>query len=308
MTIVNTPVLLLLFNRPGCTKVLLNKIASLSLNNLYIVVDGPRKGNVDDNINCKIVQELVESTAFNSNQVFKKIRTENLGCRHGVKDAIDWFFSEETEGIILEDDCIPDDTFFTFCEKLLERYKETENVLAISGDNFLLGQLQTHDSYYFTKYFHAWGWATWKRAWEKYDFNMDGFPSFVERNMLSYYKVSDEEKQCLENLYTSVYNDPNRQNSWAYPFSFTVLNNHAFCIAPAKNLVNNIGFSIDATHTRNRPYWYQYVKTESLRVTKHPDSVILNTHADAIEFNTVVKHMYAPSIVQRVKSTLKKIF
>lgn len=303
-----TPVLLLLFNRPDYTRALLKQITPLSDAKIYIAVDGPRLNHPTDAENCAEVRKLVDTAPFKSKQVFKLYRDKNLGCRHGVKQAIDWFFSMEERGIILEDDCIPDPSFFPYCELLLEKYASAEHVFAISGDNFLLNTYRVPESYYFTRYFHAWGWATWKRAWEKFDFYMLGFPEFIQASGFDFYRMTDTEKSYWTKKYTELFLHLEEVNSWAYPFTFSVWQNQAVCIAPSVNLVKNIGFEQTGTHTKAASYWYQYLETGKLEISTHPDKIAINFEADQREFNNIILHLYRPPIIKRIRAFLKKHF
>jgi hypothetical protein len=304
--ILQTPVLLLLFNRPDFTRELLKQIIPLSDARIYIAADGPRKSHTEDTVNCAAVRKLADDAPFASKQVFKLYRSDNLGCRHGVKDALDWFFSREERGIILEDDCIPDPSFFPFCEQLLEKYAVDEQVFAISGDNFLLDKIRLKESYYFTRYFHAWGWATWKRAWQKYDFEMRAFPEFIQRNGFEFYHMTENEKKYWTEQFSGIYNQLETVNSWAYPFSFSVWANQAVCIAPAKNLVRNTGFENSGTHTIQAPYWYKYLETGKLDITSHPDRISIHEDADRCEFNNIILQLYRPPLLKRIWYALTK--
>ncbi len=302
----STPILLLLFNRPDYTKELLSKISNITSKHLFIAVDGPRVGNDLDTDNIRQVIELVESTSFAAEKVSKLYRENNLGCRHGVKAAIDWFFEHTEAGIILEDDCIPDNSFFTFCETMLEKYEHEESVFAICGTNFLLDKIHLEHSYYCSAYFHAWGWATWKRSWEKYDFNMTGCPELFNEQMVNFYNFTDDEKKHWESLFVNIYDNIDRFNSWAYPFSYTVWKHKGMCIAPARNLITNIGFDANATHTKRAPFWFKYLDTGTIRVNKHPKVLALHHRADHTEFDNIIKLNYAPPFLKKVQQRLKR--
>jgi len=151
------PVLLLIFNRPDTTQLVFNKIRKARPAELYIAADGPRKNQPDDPENCRKAREILRQVDWDC-KISTLFREENLGCKIGVSSAIDWFFSEVEEGIILEDDCVPDQSFFQFCQELLARYRDDKRVMMISGDNFQFGRRRTDYSYYFSQYVHIWGW------------------------------------------------------------------------------------------------------------------------------------------------------
>jgi len=166
-----TPILFLVFNRPDTTKIVFDEIKKSQPKKLFIAADGPRNGNYEDTENCEIVREIVTGVDWDCD-VHTLFRKKNLGCKHAISGALDWFFSNVEDGIILEDDTLPHPKFFRFCEELIARYRNQKNIIAISGDNFQHGKRRGENSYYFSKYVHIWGWATWKRAWELYDVNM----------------------------------------------------------------------------------------------------------------------------------------
>lgn len=280
---------------------------SIPVSAVYIAIDGPRLSHLDDARQIGQVKKQVEETRFRTTKIHTLYQPENLGCRHGVKAALDWFFSKEERGIVLEDDCIPDASFFPFCDTLLEKYAQDERVFAISGDNFLLDAVKIPESYYFSKYFHSWGWASWRRSWEKYDFEMKTFPDFIGKNKIDFYPCSEAEKSHWTAFYKDMRQRLDTINSWAYPFCYSVLNEQAVCIVPAKNLVHNIGFDGSATHTKNIPYWYHYLKTEPVTITSHPGVVAVNQVADQADFDFTVRRMYSPPYINRIRLKIRQL-
>ena len=178
-----SPILFLVFNRPDVTQRVFDAIRQARPPKLYIAADGPRKNKVGEVERCALVQEIVSQVDWPC-EVSKLIRQENLGCKIAISSAIDWFFSKEPEGIILEDDCLPHPDFFPYCDELLERYRNNERVGMISGDNFQNGIKRGDGDYYFSQFCHIWGWASWARAWKKYDANLAQWPKLKARNWL----------------------------------------------------------------------------------------------------------------------------
>ena len=166
-----TPVLLLFFNRPDLGKMQINKLREVKAKRIYVSVDGKRDG-VNSDIElvdscCRLVDEIDWSC-----QVKTRFSNVNFGCGHGVVKAIDWFFENEKEGIILEDDCFPSNQFFDFCQKSLKKYRESEKVLLISGDRSSISSHLKKNQCYFTKYSPIWGWATWRTTWEQFQLDI----------------------------------------------------------------------------------------------------------------------------------------
>ena len=159
----DTALLLILWRRPSETKKLIKAIKKIKPNNLYIACDGPIKKDFHCSQNVKEVKRLIETEINWDCSIKKRYSLENKGCKIGCTDAISWFFSHEEEGIILEDDCIPNNEFFIFCSKLLKKYRFDNRIWQISGNGYQQGIIRGEASYFFSKYPQMWGWATWRR-------------------------------------------------------------------------------------------------------------------------------------------------
>jgi len=236
----SVPVLFLTFNRPQHTQAVLERLRLLQPERLYVHCDGPRPHRPEDADNVSAVRNILETQVDWPCQVTTLFRDVNLGLRAGVFDAINWFFRQETEGIILEDDCIPDPSFFRFCQEMLETYRDDEQIMHIGGSN--LAQEFTAglpESYVFSKFSFVWGWATWRRAWNKMSVSLDGLEKFA---------ASEHFKQFVPNSMARVYmldkfrdTQQRKNNSWAYAWFYSILKNNGLCIVPKKNLVQNVG-------------------------------------------------------------------
>ena len=181
-----TPILFLIFNRPDTTKLVFESIKRIKPAKLYIAADGARKHKVGEDLLCKETRSIIDLIDWEC-EIKTLLRTENLGCKIAVSSAIDWFFENEEQGIILEDDCLPNESFFNFCEQLLNQFKENKEIMHISGNNFQDGITRGDGSFYFSKYNHIWGWATWKRAWKLYNVKLEiedkkEIEIFIEKN------------------------------------------------------------------------------------------------------------------------------
>ena len=161
---------------------------------------------------------------------------KNLGCRAGVSSGITWFFNHVSEGIILEDDCVPDTSFFRFCEVLLEYYRNDERIMHIGGINLQDGRTRGIGSYYFSKINHIWGWATWKRAWDKYDVNISTYPQLVEQKLFSTVFTNPATRRYWQKNIDLVYN--NRKDTWDIQWQYAVSVNNGLAIIPNRNLVS----------------------------------------------------------------------
>lgn len=272
----NTPILLLIFNRPEETKTVLATIRQIKPRQLFIAADAPRLGNQKDKILCEQTKQLLDSIDWTC-AIKTLFRTDNLGCGKAVSEAITWFFEHVEQGIILEDDCLPHLSFFNYCETLLDKYKNDPSVYHIGGNNFQFGQLRGDGSYYFSKYCHVWGWATWRRAWNGYDIKMTDYPTI---------KSSLNIEQYWRDIFDAMYQYP--MDTWDYQWFFHVLKHKGKAIIPNKNLVLNIGFRNDATHTTSLPSWINKhtVNHEGLPILIHPKHTNCNKIADKYTFKT----------------------
>ncbi|MFC1462580.1 hypothetical protein ACFLQU_03135 [Verrucomicrobiota bacterium] len=241
----NTPILLIVFNRSHAARQALNCIRGGAPERLYVAADGPRPSQPGETELCEQTRAVLDDIDWKCD-VETLFRNENMGCKHGVSSAIDWFFEREKEGIILEDDCLPDVSFFRYCEELLERHRGQDRVMTINGSNFQFGQKRGGASYFFSRCPHVWGWATWRRAWQHFDLGMASFPelsrsdrfyrAFPNRRMRRHYSI----------LMRAAFEG--RIDSWAYPLLYSVLAHDGLCINPNTNLVENIGWT-SGTHT-----------------------------------------------------------
>jgi len=273
----STPVLFLVFNRPETTKQVFEAIRQDRPKQLFIAADGPRSDRPDDKQKCEQVLEIVTAVDWKCD-VKTLLRESNLGCQQAVSGAINWFFENVEEGIILEDDCLPDKTFFRFCQELLERYRNDKRIFVVSGNNFQQGQRRTEYSYYFSLFNHCWGWATFKRAWEKFDFNMQLWPEIKEGGWLLDILHDKTAYKYWERIYRNVYNG--KINSWAYRWTFSCWLQNGLTILPCINMVKNIGFDKDATHTKTT---YRASASKAYRMDfplVHPPFIIRDVRAD----------------------------
>jgi len=247
--IFKTPVLILIFNRPDATQKVFNEIKKIRPQKLFIAGDGPRirKGQAESE-KVSQARKIVEQNIDWECEVKTLYRDENLGCQQAVVGALDWFFNSVEEGIILEDDCVPHRDFFRFCEELLERYRVNEKIMHISGDNFQQGIIRGGGSYYFSLFPHCWGWATWKRAWQRFDLTMKTFPEFKKQDCIqALFDTSKERWYWLSN-FNEMYQGK-LPTVWDFAWTYACWYYKGLTCIPNVNLVTNIGFETTATHT-----------------------------------------------------------
>lgn len=268
------PILFLGYNRHDLFTKTLNRIFQINPKNIYISLDGPQANNLNDIDNCQEVREIAQSIDLPGCNIHLRVSEINLGCKEAVKSAIDWFFTEVEYGIILEDDCFPSISFFPFCEEMLKKYSNNDRISHISGTNFQYGIWRGLGSYYFSQYTHIWGWATWRRAWLDYDVSMKYFESA---------NVFKQKRKYLPfSLMQEVYEG--KIDTWDIQWFYTNILHGRLTIIPNINLVQNIGFGKDATHTTGKifPYIKLTPTGELILPFKHKRSVKVNRRADKL--------------------------
>ncbi|MDR7372333.1 FkbM family methyltransferase [Flavobacterium aquidurense] len=272
-----TPILFLIFNRPDTTQQVFDEIKKQKPRYLFVAADGARSHVVDDKDKCQTTREIVLNNIDWDCEVKTLFRDENLGCGVAVSEAISWFFENVEQGIILEDDSLPHSSFFRYSETLLERYRNDEGVMMISGNNFQKGIVRGDGSYYFSEYAHIWGWATWKKSWLKYDFKMKNWPNFQENRLLSKCNGDRDQYTYWCNVFQKTYEG--EIDTWDYQWMFAIWYSGGITILPNVNLISNIGFGNDATHTRGYSP-FSNLKTQDIGAILHPKSIKVDKKAD----------------------------
>ena len=245
-----TPVLFLVFNRPDTTIQVFEKICNAKPSRLYVACDGPRINNLEDKGKIEIVQNIIAKVDWPC-EVKTLYREKNLGCKIAVSEAITWFFNHEEQGIILEDDCLPSDSFFVFCEELLNKYKYEDRIMHIAGMTYVEKNKGVNNySYHFCKVGGIWGWASWRRAWKKYELEMNSYKQAIQENIFDHiFTGKSQMKYFFKNIFKNAYKN---NYTWDYQWTFTKIIHNSINIMPAKNLIKNIGFgNKNATHTTN---------------------------------------------------------
>lgn len=290
------PILFVVFNRPDVTKRVFEAIRAVKPTKLFIAADGPRGHRMSDVVFCEETRVILENIDWQC-EVRRKYSEQNLGCKKGVSSAITWFFENVEEGIILEDDCLPNSSFFTFCEVLLEKYRNIEQVKMISGDNFQFGKKYGSASYYFSNFPHIWGWATWRRAWNEYDLDMKTYPDFKKNNRIAQIFKDKKIQRYWTNLFDRLYYKG--LGEWDGQWVYSIYDKHGVSVIPNMNLVSNIGYGINATHTKNEDIFSE-ILSEPIENIIHPSVVSVNDEADANYSSLLVKNIFL-RIINKIK-------
>jgi hypothetical protein len=242
-----TPVLFLVFNRPDTTQKVFEQIKKARPTHLFLAADGPRRFNKNEKCLCEITRRLILENIDWDCKLETLLRNENLGCGRAVSEAITWFFTQVEEGIILEDDTLPDLSFFNFCTQLLDRYRYNKNVMIIAGTNLLDEYKKTQKSYIFSDYAGIWGWASWRRAWNGMDLKISTWDQpEIKASLMK--RFSKSRYNYLKHIFDLISKE-NNLNTWDYQWWYHRLINNGVGIVPTVNNVKNIGFQDNATHT-----------------------------------------------------------
>ena len=276
-----TAVLFLVFNRPDTTAQVFEAIRRARPQRLYVAADGPRADCVNEDEKVAKVREIATSVDWQC-EVKTLFRAQNYGCKHAVSTGITWFFEHEEQGIILEDDCLPNSDFFVFCDILLDRYATDERVWVITGNNFQDGIKRSDASYYFSRHPHVWGWASWRRAWKRADIDLGFWPDWKASASWKEFWTNPAERSFWEDVFDRI--SRNEIDTWDYPWVANVWYHNGLTAVPNVNLVKNIGFGTDATHTKNANVKFSAMATQSIGEIIHPNRVSQHVEADRYEF------------------------
>lgn len=288
--IFKTPVLMIIFNRLDTTKVVFEAIRKARPPRLYVAADGPRPHVPADKEKCAAARSIIEQVDWPC-EVKTLFHEQNLNCGKAPSTAMSWFFQHEEQGIILEDDCLPSQSFFRYCQELLDRYKDDHRVMHIGGNNFLKGWRHDDDySYYFSRSGHIWGWATWRRAWQKFDFDIQLYPKLKESGYFDNFFLNRLEKFYRLRKFDLTVANRGSVDWWDYQWDFARFANSGLAIVPHVNLVKNLGFGEGATHTVNGTETMTSMQANEIEFPiKHPPFVVRDIESDRRYFSGFIK-------------------
>lgn len=292
-----TPVALFIFNRPETTQRVFDEIRIAKPKKLLVVADGPRNepGEKDK---CAAARETINNIDWEC-EVIKNYADVNLGCKKRISSGISWVFENVDEAIFLEDDCLPNQSFFRFCQELLLLYRDDERIMMISGNNFQKDIRSINYSYYFSAFTHIWGWASWKRAWKNYNILMEDWPQLKSKDFLS--KILHEKKvvKYWEVIFQETYDG--KIDTWDYQWLYSCWLKNGLTVIPKINLVSNVGFGVGATHTKKIGKEIVNLSSgEILFPLNHPSNVKRDFSVDKIE----AEEFFTFGIKQKIKRLL----
>ena len=270
-------VLFIIFNRPGTTRQVFDQIKKAKPSRLYIAGDGARANKPGEKELCIAARSVVDEIDWVC-EVKTNFQDVNIGCKEAVSSAISWFFEHEEEGIILEDDCLPADSFFDFCDTLLEKYRYDTRIRHIAGCNLQHGRKWGRGSYYFSNITHVWGWAGWRRVWQDYDKELK---QFDEKDILYQVGKIFNNRYIIDSL-GHIFKElkAGKIDTWDYQLGFLNYFNNGLCIIPNVNMIANLGFGTDSTHTVDANSPYANLPVENLTEIIHPQYFLPEKQAD----------------------------
>jgi len=289
----DTPVLFLVFNRIDTVKQVFASIRQARPPRLYIASDGARESVTGEQKKVDSVRDYIASNIDWECDVKTLYRNNNLGCKKAVSSAITWFFSNEEMGIILEDDCLPSQSFYWYCEELLEKYKDNKQIMHIAGMTYVEHPSDMNNySYHFVRVGGIWGWASWKRAWDLYELEMESYPQAKEENIFDDLFVGESAiKKTYINWFDQAYGNT---HTWDFQWTYTKIINNSINIMPAVNLVKNIGHgTLDATHTLSDDGVYSKMALKNLDFPlKHPRFIVVDRLFNDMNFRFNVRRTF----------------
>lgn len=297
------PILLIGFRRPSSFQKVWKEIEKVRPRRLYVFVDGARPEVVGEKNLNEQVKKICLQTTWDC-ELLTRFSDTNLGCRKGVSEAISWFFRNEEKGIILEDDCLPNSDFFRFSDTLLTRYHSEKQVLTVAGSNYISGRISKQSPHSFSKYFFGWGWATWRRTWEIYDPEMSFWPEWKGSSDWMDLHPSKHERRLWEKLFDLTYSG--QIDTWDYVFLAALWRHGGLHAIPPANLVTNIGFTPDATHTTDSMSPLAGFPRQQLKTISFPPSIAPDFKQDRSFFRMVFDEGIGQSAFFKIRKRAKR--
>jgi hypothetical protein len=292
------PVVLILYRRPEATAQALAAIRSYRPECLILVADGPHPDRPADGALVTAARTAAEAVDWPCT-ITRHYAAHNLGLRARVESGLNAVFAVHTAAIVLEDDCVPDPSFFPYCAALLARYADDPQVMAISGDHFQPRPYR-RASYYFSRYPHCWGWATWRRAWQRYDGAMADWPALRDTAWLAELLGNRRAARVWTQIFDRVYAE--QVDSWAFRWTYSCWRAGGLTALPAVNLVRNSGGGATATNTAHSPFIDRPAAPLAFPL-RHPAGVARHRRADAY----TQRAMFDPPLWRRVAWRLRRM-
>lgn len=303
-----TPAILLVaWRRPDTIRRVLASCRCVAPKQVFVACDGPEFERGDEVQKVLETRQIIDSEIDWNCDIYKLYSDVKQGCRLGVSRAVTWFLENVEEGIILEDDCVPHPDFFSYASLLLERYRNDRRIMCITGNNFQGGRRRGAASYYFSKYPHCWGWATWRRAWKQFSPDFEFWPTWKRSKDWRDQMKDSRERRHWEAVFDKVY--AGQTDSWAQPWMASVWRAGGLTATPQVNMVTNIGFGAEATHTKQSGSRLS-IPSEGLgNCIVSPGEIRAHEEADRFVFEAVFARKAAKgkTTTERVKDGLRRV-
>lgn len=302
----DTPVALVIFNRPEYLEHVFERVAQAKPRQLFVIADGPRPDRPDDVERCAAARTITERIDWDC-QVYRNYAETNMGCGRRPSSGISWVFEHVDRAIIIEDDCVPDPSFFRFCEEMLERYADDPRVMQVSGRSVFSDPPERDFSYYFSRQLNCWGWATWARAWKLYDYKMSLWPQFRDPRWLRGVVDDPRAVRFFMDTFEHHYTHNDTVTGWDQQWNFCCFVNNGLGVRPYRNLVEYIGFE-DATH---KFFWGKnnFAKLAPRQIDfplRHPPGLVVDKGADELHNQRMFGALARQQMVKRLKMPLSR--
>lgn len=297
------PVAFFFFNRPQYTVKVMERIREARPSTILLIADGPREDKPEEKDLCKQTRELVLSMIDWNPTILQNFSDRNMGCRKRISSGLSWVFEQVPEAIILEDDTVPETTFFRYASELLERYREDVRIGAISANNFQPQPMQTAFSYYFSGFFHGYGWATWRRVWACYDEAMSDWIALRDQGFLKNRFPKLEHVKYWSDLFDATHQGC--IDTWDYQWTFALWKSQLLTVTPRWNLATNIGVGVDSTHMKEYNPTYHGISTKPMAFPIiHPKKISINEDADL--YSQI--HVFGEAKLYTLKARLSRLW
>jgi hypothetical protein len=298
-----TPVVFIVFNRPAQTRISFARIAEAAPSRLLVIADGPRPEKVGEAVLCDEVRAIATAVDWPC-RLEINFSPGNMGCRERIISGLNWVFERAEDAIIVEDDVVPDPSFFPFCEQLLNYYRGDDRISMVAGFNPVEYRGNSNQSYFFSQLTHVWGWATWRNSWARYDQHLKNWPEIKQADLLNEIFDRPGTAAYWTNIFDAMH-DGTGPNTWDYQWTYTNLIHNALSIAPKVNLVKNIGFDRDATHTVAAADIYKINSQAIAFPLIHPPAFVPLRSVDRRDLE--LTGCRVPSLLERIRTKLTKL-
>lgn len=300
----DTPVLFLIFRQPEVTRRVFEQIRAARPRKLYIAADGPRANRLDDITDCQATRAVVANIDWDC-ELHTRFLPSNLGLKRAVSSALDWFFEAEEEGIILEYDCLPDLSFFSYCQVMLERYREDQRIFSISGTNILSSEKYGDGDYYLSRFTPVWGWASWRRSWLQWRPDLENYKEFISQNILGSVVTEHKAREFWVATFNSIVSGENK-TTWAFCLIYAQLKSGGLCVVPKVNMIRNIGFGPEGTNAVDVAHPLSNLATSEMKYYQEPCFFVPSIAADN-NFSLKAGYSSRSSLLNRFRRLAKSM-